>query len=389
MRVACVRVPSFTVAVERQADPRLTRQPVIIYDGTRVLDASPDLKLQRDLPLRQAKATYPKAAFLEADHVRYRASFDAMLDALQSVAPLVEADGLGVTYADVRGLHGHYADEFALAGALVSAVRNATGLLPAAGIADGKFVAWIAASEAPPGDAGIVPPGCEREFLRDKDALLLPCNAELMHRLDLLALRTLGDIAALPRPAVEAQFRKIGKRLWELANGIDREPLRSRTQRQVLTKRLDFNAPVAENESLVAASKQLLSDLTRKLRGRTARRIHVRLLTDERIVWEKIKPFRDPTGDASRMLLVTKTMLSLLELPQAVDAIVITLTGIGHEVAKQTKLFTDASRNFEQLAEDIRQLHARYGRPVVYHVMEVNPRSRHPEERTALVPFEP
>jgi hypothetical protein len=82
-------------------------------------------------------------------------------------------------------------------------------------------------------------------------------------------------------------------------------------------------------------------------------------------------------------------MLSLLELPQAVDAVVITLSGIGRETARQAKLFTDASRNFDQLAEDIRQLHARYGRPVIYRIVEVNPRSRHPEERTVLVPFEP
>src|SRR3989337_1912245 len=81
--------------------------------------------------------------------------------------------GAGRPYVDLRGMDGHYRDEFVLAGALVEAVRGATGLLAGAGIAGGKFVAWVAASITPPGDAGVVLPGREREFLRDKDVSLL------------------------------------------------------------------------------------------------------------------------------------------------------------------------------------------------------------------------
>jgi nucleotidyltransferase/DNA polymerase involved in DNA repair len=389
VRVACIRVPSFAVSVEQLAAPALATQLLAILDRKVVLEASPELALQPGLPARQAKALAPQATFIEAHHSLYREVFDVMLDGLELVTPLVERAEPGLAYADIGGLRGHYADEFALAGTLAEAVRGATGLLPAVGISNGMFVAWVAAWQASAGDAGIVPEGREREFLSDKDVSLLPFGPKLTQRLDLLALRTLGDIAALPQTAVEAQFRKIGRRLWELANGIDREPLRPRTQHEVLSKRLDFNAPVAENESLVAASRQLLSDLSRKLRGRTARRIQVQLLADEHTVWERTKTFREPTGDAGKMLLVTKTMLSLLDLPQAVDAVAITLSGIGREVARQAKLFADASHNLDRLAEDIRQLQARYGRPMVYHVVEVNPRSRHPEERTALVPFEP
>jgi hypothetical protein len=85
---------------------------------------------------------------------------------------------------------------------------------------------------------------------------------------------------------------------------------------------------------------------------------------------------------------VLKTRLSLLELPQAVDTITITLTGIGREVAKQAKLFTEGSQNLNQIGEAIRQLRTRYGRPVVYRIAEVDPWSRHPEERSVLVPYD-
>jgi nucleotidyltransferase/DNA polymerase involved in DNA repair len=389
MRVACVLVPSFFVAVARRSDPRLGEQPLIIYQRNAVIDASADTgRLRPGTTLRQAKALCPHAAFIEVNQTLCREVEEALLDALESVTPVVEPAGAGCAYADLSGLGGHYRDEFAQAGALVEAVRGATGLLACAGIASGKFVSWVAASSTPPGDAGVVLPGREQEFLHDKDVALLPFGAEVVRRLDLLALRTLGDVAALPQPAVEAQFRSVGGRLWELANGSDAAPVRARKRQEALSARLSFEAPVVATEALLMAGRQIVARLVRRLRGRTARRMHVQLLADERIVWERLETFREPAGEESRMVLLLKTRLSFLDLPQAVDTVAITLTGIGQEVGKQAKLFTDTQQNLNQIGESIRQLRARYGRPVVWRIAEVDPWSRHPEERRVLVPYD-
>jgi nucleotidyltransferase/DNA polymerase involved in DNA repair len=397
MRIACILVPHFAVAVERRRDPALGDRPVVVYQGTKVVDAAQEAAgIRPDLSLQQAKALCPHAVYLPANDAHYRSVAESALAAVETVAPLVEPAGPGCCYADSAGLEGHYADEFALAGALVRAVRDATGLLPSAGIASGKFVAWVAAGAVASGDAGVVPAGREQAFLQDKDVSLLLLRSaqdkllgpDVIERLDLLALRTLGDIAALPRPAVEAQFRRSGGRLWELANGIDREPLRPRKQQEVLTERLSFAAPVIATEALIAAGRQLIARLARRLRGRTARHLRIQLLADERIVWERRETFREPTGDERRMLLLLKTRLSFLELPQMVETVVLTLSGIGQEIAKQAKLFTETQQNLNQLADAVRQLRARYGRPVVHRIVEVDPWSRHPEERSVLVPYD-
>ena len=387
MRIACVLVPSFAVAVERQADARLAGQPVVVYDRHGVIDADAP-GVRRGQTLRQANALAPRASFLQADYARYRVVAETLLDALEQVAPFVEEAELGCAYADVGGLQGHYPDELSLAGALIEAVRGATGLLASAGIANGKFASCVAAACVTPGEAGAVQAGREREFLADKDVALLPFGPEVVQRLDLLALRTLGDVAALPKASVEAQFRSIGRRLWELASGIDREPLRPRTRQELLAERLTFESSVVASEALVAAGRQIVARLVRRLRGRTARRMHVQLLADGRIVWEKLETFREPAGDERRMLLLIKTRLALLELPQPVDTVSVTLSGIGREVAKQAKLFTEGQQNLDQIAEAIRQLRARYGRPVVWRIEEVDPWSRHPEERRVLVPYD-
>jgi len=390
MRTACIYVPYFAVAIERLADPALAGQPLVVIDGKAVLDASTDLAgIHHGLSVRRAKALCPRATFIEAKRARYRDIFDAMLDALENVTSFVEPSDLGVAYADIRGLGELYADEIVRANTLGNAVRNATDLLASIGIAKGKFVSWVAASSVDPGEAGVVLDGQEQRYLSDKDVAVLPFGSAQRERLEMFALHTLDDIAALPRPAVEAQFgRAMGGRLWELSNGIDREPLRPRKLQEYIMELICFDAPIVATEALLATGKQIISRLVRRLKGRVARRMHLQLLGNERIVWERMETFREPTSDERRMLLVLKTRLLLLELPEAVDTVSITLSGISQEVAKQVKLFIDTQQNLNQIGEAIQQLRARYGRDMVGHVMEVNPWSRHPEERAILMPYD-
>ncbi len=72
MRIACVFVPSFAVAVERRADPRLAEQPLVVYNRSAVIDASPEAASTRVLTVRQAKAACPHAVFVEANRALYR-----------------------------------------------------------------------------------------------------------------------------------------------------------------------------------------------------------------------------------------------------------------------------------------------------------------------------
>ena len=386
MRLACVYIPRFALAVEARLDPRLLRASAIVYDRNRVLEASPELTdVRPGQPLRQARAAYPDAVFVPANLLFYREISEAMLHALEQVGPQVELAEQGCAYVDVGGLD---ADAFALAEKIVDVVRRETGLLPAAGIAEGKFVARVAASLCAPGDAGVVPRGRERDFLRDKSVSLLPSAPEIIEHLHTLALHTLGDMAGLPQSAVEAQYRGSGRRMWELAHGIDREPLRPHRAEESLGERLTFEAPVVANEALVMAGRQLLRRLAGRLDRRAARAMHLQVLSGDRLLWERLETFREPTSDEERMAFIVKTRLSALQLTEVVDTLVLTLSGIGREPARQPKLMAEANPQIESLADAIHQIRARYGRPMVWRAVEVDPCSRHPEERAVLIPYD-
>jgi len=386
MRLACVYVSRFALAVEARLNPLLLHAPTIVYDRNSVLETSPELtEAHPEQPLRQARAAYPHAILVPANLLLYREISEAMLHTLEQVGPQVELAEQGRAYVDVGDLD---TDAFALAGKIVDVVRDATGLLPAVGIAEGKFVARVAASLCAPGDAGVVPRGRERDFLRDKSVSLLPFAPEIIEHLHTLALHTLGDIARLPKSAVEAQYRGAGRRMWELAHGIDREPLRPHRAQESLGERLSFEAPVVANEALVMAGRQLLRRLAGRLDRRAARTIHLQVLAGDRLLWERLDTFREPISDEGRMAFIVRTRLSALQLTEAVDTLAITLGGIDREPARQPKLITEANLQIESLADAIQQIRARYGRPMVWRAVEVDPCSRHPEERTVLIPYD-
>lgn len=391
MRVACVYVPHLPVAIERAARPDLDGQPVIVGDRKVVHDCSGEAVATGVAPgmsIREALARCPRAVFLPPRPDQYERVFDRATAALERVSPVVEPHRPDRWYVDLRGLDAHYPDAFALAGALVTAVRDATGLLPSAGLGGGKFVAWAAAVTTEPGDACVITPGREAAFLAPLDIDLLPISERTIARLRRLALTRIGDLADIGIGPLQAQFGREGARLWDLIHGKDSEPVIGRTPRERLVETHTFDMPTANTAALVATGQQCLRQLLRRLGHRAARVMTLTLLSRGEVVWERREALREATNHPQRLDLVLRTRLTFLTLPEPVDELRIALEDLCAEGGRQGSLFPDTRDAERQIVEAMRQLRARYGRPALYKIVEVDPWSPHPEERTALLPLD-
>ena len=398
MRVACVWVSHFPVAVERRNSPALNRRTVIIGETPdqrgAVLDCSPEAEakgVRVGMLLRQALGLCPQASFLPADLPRYGDSFDQILRALEAMSPLVEPAALGCAFIGLDGLNGHYRDEMALGDALAQAVRQASGLVLSVGLAEGKFTAQVAAAVSASGEICVVPKGRERKFLAPIDVSLLPCSRDTLRHLELFGLRTMGDLALLPLGPVQAQFGVEGRRIWELAHGIDCEPLRPLQREEAIREHLAFYAPLISRDALLVAGRQLLSHLLDRpsVKGRAARRMTLRAALSDGRSWERAVVFREATADREQMLCVLRTAIEAAPLTAPIEELTIELSGLAQEMGKQQGFFSGNGRQRRQVAESIRQLKARYGRSPVLRVVEVEPWSRIPERRHALIDYDP
>jgi hypothetical protein len=152
---------------------------------------------------------------------------------------------------------------------------------------------------------------------------------------------------------------------------------------------LRFDDPLGSVEAVMAAIDQLLAHTFSQpaLLGRAVRQVRLRALLSDGTSWERQFTFKEAlsTRDAARRALKSKLDLPNGLPPAPLDELALELLGLGGEAARQPGLFVARARQLAEIAEAARQLRARYGRVPLYHAIEVEPWSRIPERRWALV----
>ena len=241
-----------------------------------------------------------------------------------------------------------------------------------------------------PGEAQVVS-GTETEAflapLSVRNLLLL--EPDVLQRLELLGLHTIGELAALPFNAVQAEFGTSGAHAWRLAHGKDPEPVVARPVITSVQDALRFDDPLGSVEAVMAAIDQLLAHTFAQpaLLGRSVRQVRLRALLSDGTSWERLYTFKEAlsTRDAARRALKSKLDLPNGLPPAPIEELALELLGLGGEAARQPGLFIARARQLAEIAEAAHQLRARYGRLPLYHAIEIEPWSRIPERRWALV----
>ncbi|MDI3341762.1 MAG: DNA polymerase Y family protein [Sphaerobacter sp.] len=395
MTIACVSIPHFALRVAVLDHPELDGTPLVLATppGGRnlVADRTPEAAargIRPGMSLREVTALCPEAVVVQPNPVREAAAFERIVTRLEGLSPLVEPAEPGCCYVDLRGLDRHYGTPERAAARLLQTVPPL--LRPRVGLAPGKFAARVAAGQAAPGGWRIVPPGEVAAFLADLSVEWLPLPAEMLRRLERLGLRTMRDLAALPAHAVQARFGPAGRRAWELAQGLDDEPVRPRARGETVVVELALPAPATSRDALLLALRQLVTRAFARpaLRGRGVRQARLRAQLEGGRSWEHVATLREPAG-RERLIAALGHRLQAVELPAPLETLSLELTGLTAEAAHQTSLLGARPRRTRQLVEAIRQLKQRYGTSPIYRVVEVEPWSRIPERRRALISYDP
>ena len=105
--------------------------------------------------------------------------------------------------------------------------------------------------------------------------------------------------------------------------------------------------------------------------------------------WKRTFTFKSPVNNRGRALAVLKSSLEASDIPGPLEDMRLTLSGVTGESGTQASMFAGI-RKQEQLREMMSHLEMRLrSQPPIYKVMELEPWSRIPERRSALVRFEP
>ena len=280
---------------------------VAVVFANRVVSANPAARADGVVPglrRREAQSRCPSVELHERDESQEAREFEAVLAALEDLAPRLEVVESGLCLVPTLGPSRYHGGDRSLAEKASHAVRSAlapsmiTTTRIGIGIADGPRAATLVATEAvrsstgspgsgPPGASGmsgvsgspctsgapiVVGSGATAAFLSSLPVRVLETlgrePADMVDVLRRLGLRTLGRFAALEASDVLARFGAQGADLHRLVNGAERLPPQVSSPPVDLRCSTAFDPPVEQVDRAAFSAKALADELHSALGAR-------------------------------------------------------------------------------------------------------------------------
>jgi len=399
--IACLSIPGFELRAALRKSPALALRPAALAPSETgeprlgpVTAAAEALGVRPGMRLGEALATCPQLELVERDPAAAGEAWEEVLRRLEdagfAVEPAGRADGgWGCAFFETRGVERLY-------GGLEPALRRALAAVDAwwdarIGAAERRFAALAASSVARPGQLLVVSGDRLAEFLAPLPLSLLPLPPERYAELEALGVRSLGQLAGLPAPAVADRLGPDGRRAWDLARGGTAARIRGRRPPAELFESMEFPEAVGNELTLRRAFGALLDTLLARpeRRDRFVRKVALAA----RLVptgaggggsWRRTVTLREPTADRERIRAALAPKLA--DLPAPVVALRLELVALTEPSGQQLELLAAGAEDRTRLREGLRQVRASTGSGSVCTVVEVAPWSRIPEARALLVP---
>jgi protein ImuB len=395
--IACALIPRFELRAALAGRREMMARPVAIAPdpgGVQVIgDASGAAEafgVVAGMRLGEALGRCPALALVPADPQRAEEAWEESLATLEGIGAAVESRRPGEAFFGLDGLR-------ALWGRPERALERARRLLGQGvrlGAGPTRLCALAAALRSRPRRrAAIVSEREARTFLASLEVAVLRdrmgdewTGVNLVDTLERLGVRTLGELASLPRDAVADRFGEPGLRALGMSRGVE-EPLRPRQPRAELREEIELHDAATAGQldrALELLVDRLLANPLR--RGRSFRRLRIEARLAGGGGWRIEAPTRQATANRERLLLVLQPKLDLLPAP----AIKLALRGLelGEAPPRQPTLQADESEERRgRVSEAVRHARAAAGRGAVLRLLEVDPGADVPERWATLTPF--
>jgi protein ImuB len=414
--ITCVLLPRFELVVAAGGRNELLGVPAAIAPtpGSQQIGAvsatAEAFGISSGMRLGEALARCQQLTLIPPDPAGVEERWEQMLISLESIGAAVEPLRPGLACFDARGLLRLHAGAAGRRGgrdgisalpqqeteAVLTAARRALAAPVRFGVAPTRFAALAAATRARARRPLLLTGGSRqtREFLAPMPVELLRDAAgdtelaALPEALQRLGIRTLGELAALPRAAVADRFGRPGLHALRLALGGD-TPLRTREAGEVVRTSLEL--PESSSGQQLEHALGLLIDrllARRERRGRTLRVVVLwAALVERGGTFRERVTFRESLSDPLRMRLALNPRLQLL--PAPAQTLGLAVERFGPPTSDQQALLDEPARaRAARLREAIRQVRAGAGSDAALRVLQIDPRSRFPERRSVLTPFE-
>jgi len=381
---------SFFVSCERLQRPELIGKPMVIGgygDRSVVSSASYEARVfgvHSAMPMRQALALCPHAIVVRGDMDMYSRKSAEVTEIIAERAPLYEKASIDEHYIDVTGME-RFHGTFKWTHEMRMRIIKETGLPISFGLSINKTVAKMATNEAKPNGELYVRQQELKQFLWPLSIKKIPgLGTKTFQLMVPMGIRTVGDLAAMPKAYMLRVFGKAGLSLWEKANGLDFNPIIPYSEQKSISQEHTFAQdtidPVLLDNMLISMAENLGYELRKQEKLAGTLSVKVRFADFE----THTKESRIAYSSADHLLLEKARQLlkSLIERRQLVRLVGMKVSGLVGG-SQQLFLFDDAEK-YSQLYTRMDRLKGKFGENIVMRASGIHLKQHEAEQKLPM-----
>ena len=323
-KIIHIDMDAFYASVEQREKPDLIGRPVIVAWPSKrsvVCAASYEARsfgIRSAMPASRAKKLCPEGIFVPPQFHLYRQISNEVKLVYRRYTDLIEPLSLDEAYLDVTKNKLEIPSATEIAQRIKTEIKQITDLNASAGVGPNKFIAKIASDWNKPNGICVVKPKDVLRFISPLPVRKIPgigpaTEASLKTR----HIHIVSELACISEAQLVSWYGKLGKRLFNLARGIDLSPVNINRVRKSLSCETTF-----EQDKTLAQIESEVFPLTEKIwnqlssKNLEANTFHLKLKTHDFRNTTRSKTSSKPVRSLEELKVLVQHLLYKSRLPK-------------------------------------------------------------------------
>ncbi len=373
-----IDMDAFYASVEKLDDPRLKNKCVIVGGTSNrgvVSAASYEARrfgVHSAMPIYQAKQKCPHGIFVPPRMGRYKEVSKKVMALLKEFSPLVEPVSIDEAYMDITGCQRLFGEPQQIAREIKRKIYDRVHLTCSVGVAPNKFLAKIASDLEKPDGLTLILPDQVPQFIDSLAIKKVPgVGKKMVRQLELLGIRTLGDVHRLPEKSLLKHLGKFGRRLRALSTGSDDSTVTPHTPHKSISSERTLAADTRDIKLLKRYLLKQSEEVAKQLRktGVRAKTITLKIKDADFKTITRRTTIAIPTQSSKSIYKHAAQMIDDFKITQKIRLIGVGTTGFSAVTASvQMGLFEHRSKpadNWEKVDKTLDSISRKFGKDAI------------------------
>jgi len=272
-----VDMDQFFAAVEEKIHPEIKGKPVVVGadpkggKGRGVVSTcnyeARKYGIKSGMPITKAWRLCPEAVFLPVNIPLYLQVSSRIMEILSGYADKFESWGIDEAFLDVSSRVKDFEEAKKLALQIKKDIHEKEQLTCSIGVGPNKLLAKIASDIQKPDGLTVVEEKDVKAFLEPLDIdKLLWVGKKTARKLNVLGIKTIGDLARYDPSVLAEKFGVMGKQLYLYSQGIDRSEVGMRGEVKSISRNITFEKDTSDWDFVLKVLDKLCEEVYKEVK---------------------------------------------------------------------------------------------------------------------------